>query len=138
MPFRTDLSATRRRVLTGLVGVTLAGGAGCLGTPAQQSPVPFDDGWSCDQCGMTISQQPGPVGQTYYADEPSLGHDGPARFCSSLCTYRHRFDTETRGWTPSVTYLTDYSTVDYSVRSDGDGRSSHHTPTPTLSHRPTS
>lgn len=74
---------------------------------------------SCDQCEMIISQQPGPAGQTYYQDNSPEGHDAPARFCSTICTFRHRFAMSDRGWTPQVTYLTDYATVDYRVEQEG-------------------
>ena len=71
---------------------------------------------------MIVEQHPGPSGQTYYRDHSVEGHDPPARFCSTVCTFRHRFATENRGWRPRVTYLTDYATVDYQVRSEGGVR----------------
>jgi nitrous oxide reductase accessory protein NosL len=68
---------------------------------------------------MVIDQHPGPAGQTYYREHSPEGHEPPARFCSTVCTFRHRFATEPRGWTPQVTYLTDYASVDYSVTEEG-------------------
>ena len=102
-----------RRELLGATALGLLAGCQRQTTP---EPVTLDGTESCDQCGMVIGQQSGPVGETYYEDNSPAGHDPPARFCSTVCTYRHRFQTEQRGWTPAVTYLTDYSSVDSDVR----------------------
>lgn len=113
-------AVTRRRVLAGVVGTaTVVALAGCQGTDETADPVALDGDESCDQCGMVIGQHPGPAGQTYYRENSPEGHDPPARFCSTICTYRHRFANEQSGWTPDATYLTDYSVVDYEVRTDG-------------------
>jgi nitrous oxide reductase accessory protein NosL len=93
--------------------------SGCLGTSEERDPVAIESGQNCDQCGMVIDQHPGPVGQTYYQDNTPQGHDPPARFCSTVCTYRHRFDKEQSGWTPAETFLTDYSATEYDIRTDG-------------------
>lgn len=108
---------TRRHVLAGTA--TLLALAGCQSSGDTAEPVTIEDGDNCDQCGMVISDHPGPVGQTYYQDNTPTGHDDPARFCSTTCTYRHRFAREQEGWTPAATFLTDYSAVDYDVRTDG-------------------
>jgi len=108
---------TRRTVLAGTA--TLLALAGCQGTSDAAAPVTIEDGENCDQCGMVIGEHPGPAGQTYYQDKTPTGHDAPARFCSTTCTYRHRFAKEQAGWTPAATFLTDYSAVDYVVSSDG-------------------
>lgn len=116
------VAPTRRRVLAGVtsaVGVALAG---CSGSTDRPAPIALTGAGSCDQCGMVVDRQPGPSGQTYYRDHSPEGHDPPARFCSTICTYRHRFATSDRGWTPQVTYLTDYSAVDYTVREEGNAR----------------
>ena len=110
---------SRRRVLLGTAAAVGGGLAGCLGSSDRPAPISLDAPLSCDQCGMVIDQQPGPSGQTYYRDNNPEGHDPPARFCSAVCTFRHRFATEGRGWRPRVTYLTDYATVDYRVRREG-------------------
>lgn len=91
--------------------------AGCQSGGERQDPVALGDGASCDQCGMVIDQHPGPAGQTYYQDNTPVGHDAPARFCGTTCTYRHQFENE--DWTPETTYLTDYPAVDYDVQTDG-------------------
>lgn len=110
---------SRRRVLLGTAAAAGVGLAGCLGSSDRPAPISLDEPLSCDQCGMVINQQPGPSGQTYYRDNSPEGHDPPARFCSTVCTFRHRFATESRGWRPRVTYLTDYAVVDYRVRLEG-------------------
>jgi len=110
---------SRRRVLLGTAAAAGVGLAGCLGSSDRPAPISLDEPLSCDQCGMVINQQPGPSGQTYYRDNSPEGHDPPARFCSTVCTFRHRFATESRGWRPRVTYLTDYAVVDYRVRQEG-------------------
>ncbi|MFC7078112.1 nitrous oxide reductase accessory protein NosL [Haloarcula halophila] len=108
---------TRRQVLAGTA--TLLALAGCQsgGNTAEPVTIAADD--NCDQCGMVISEHPGPVGQTYYRDNTPTAQDAPARFCSTTCTYRHRFAKEQQGWTPTTTYLTDYSAVDYDLRTEG-------------------
>ena len=108
---------SRRRFLVGTAAAV--GLAGCLGSTDRPAPISLAEPLGCDQCGMIINQHPGPSGQTYYRDNSPEGHDPPARFCSTVCTFRHRFATEPRGWRPDVTYLTDYATVDYEVREEG-------------------
>lgn len=106
-----------------LLGAAAAVGlAGCLGSTDRPAPIGLTEPLNCDQCGMVINQHPGPAGQTYYRDNSPEGHDPPARFCSTVCTFRHRFAMEARDWQPRVTYLTDYATVDYEVRQEGGAR----------------
>lgn len=107
----------RRQFVLLLTGV-VAGTAGCGSGNDTPEPVGLAGGKSCDQCGMIIEQHPGPVGQTYYEQDRPEGRDGPAWFCSSVCTYRYRFDAVDHDWTPVVTYLTDYSGVDYTVQGE--------------------
>jgi len=108
---------TRRCFLAGTAAVVSF--SGCLGSSEEMDPVSIESGQNCDQCGMVIDQHPGPVGQTYYQDNTPEGHDPPARFCSTVCTYRHRFAKDQSGWTPAETFLTDYSVPDYEIRTDG-------------------
>jgi len=110
---------TRRCFLAGTGTVAVVSLSGCLGTSEEMEPVTIESGQNCDQCGMVIDQHPGPVGQTYYQDNTPEGHDPPARFCSTVCTYRHRFAKEQSEWTPAATFLTDYSATDYEIRTDG-------------------
>jgi nitrous oxide reductase accessory protein NosL len=119
MDGRTSEGPPRRRFLLGTATVVGVGVAGCLGASDRPAPIPLTEPTGCDQCGMIITQHPGPSGQTYYRDNSPEGHDPPARFCSTVCTFRHRFATEGRGWQPRVTYLTDYAIVDYRVRDEG-------------------
>jgi copper chaperone NosL len=112
------VESSRRRFVLGTAAAA-TGLAGCLGSSDRPQPIALTEATSCDQCGMVINEHPGPAGQTYYRENTPEGHDPPARFCSTVCTYRHRFATEERGWTPQVTYLTDYATVDYRVEQEG-------------------
>ncbi|GAB6860147.1 nitrous oxide reductase accessory protein NosL [Haloplanus litoreus] len=118
MSRHTAVGTTRRRVLLGTAAAVAL--AGCSGTDDRPEPISLSDAGSCDQCGMVIDQHPGPSGQTYYQENSPEGHDPPARFCSTICTFRHRYETEPQGWRPQVTYLTDYSAVDYGI-SESDG-----------------
>lgn len=120
MTDRRQFVTTRRRVVVGASAAIAL--AGCAGESEDPDPISLTDGGSCDQCGMVIDRQPGPVGQTYYRENEPDGHDPPARFCSTICTFRHRFARADRGWEPRVTYLTDYATIDYSVREESDTR----------------
>lgn len=104
---------SRRHVLAVAGAGTVAALAGCLGDEDVPEPIALDAGQSCDQCGMVIEEHPGPTGQVFFEDR-----DGPAHFCSGTCTYRYRFDAEDNGETPIVTYLTDYSDIDYSLSGD--------------------
>jgi len=108
---------TRRGVLAG--AASLLALAGCQGGDGGPEPITIEDGDNCVQCGMVIADHPGSVGQTYYQDNTPTGQDSPAKFCSTTCTYRHRFAKEREDWTPAATFLTDYSSVDYKVRTDG-------------------
>ena len=112
---------SRRRLLSGAAAaatLSVGGLAGCLGSELPE-PVALDGDESCDQCGMVISEHPGPAGQTYFEGDVPEDRDGPAWFCSSKCTYNYGFDADDRGETPQVTYLTDYSAVDYGVEGEG-------------------
>ena len=113
------VSRSRRTVLTALGSGLAVGVAGCLGGEDLPEPVSLDDGQACDECGMEIEQHPGPTGQVFFDDHPA-DEDRPAWFCSGTCTFSYRFDREDEGLDPIVTYLTDYSAVDYSVEGDGE------------------
>ncbi|TMT85648.1 nitrous oxide reductase accessory protein NosL [Haloterrigena sp. H1] len=118
----TDRSISRRTVLSGIGAVGLASIAGCSGTGGNGSgsesvpdPITIDDEKVCDNCSMKIGNYKGPAGQSHYEDPTAveeLDEDRPAQFCSSLCTYTFAFKHESK---PQVSYLTDYSTVDYEV-----------------------
>lgn len=114
------MDRTRRRFLHGSVvaGVALAG---CLGGEAPPEPVAVATDTQCAQCGMVVADQPGPAGQTVYGDD-----DAPTQFCSAVCTYRHRFRRADAD--PTVTYLTDYSAVDYEVSGSPPVVSAHLAP----------
>ena len=116
----TDRSAvSRRRLLVGAGGGLSIAVAGCLGDESESiTPISLDGERACDQCGMIVSDHPGPVGQIHFEDdEPEGGR--PGQFCSSTCTYTYRFDAEDAGRTPLATFLTDYSLVDQEVFTEG-------------------
>ena len=102
------LRPTRRTFLAATTALTAVGLAGCASddTPA---PAEIDDD-SCTECGMMLRDHPGPVGQAYFDADGD-----PSMYCSSSCTYRNRLDRDDE---PVVTYLTDYSAVDYEVTGD--------------------
>ncbi|MDG5821125.1 nitrous oxide reductase accessory protein NosL [Natronococcus sp. A-GB7] len=115
---------TRRTFLAGSASLGVTAMAGCFGDDGDDHPDPItiDDDKDCDHCTMAIGQHPGPVGQAHYANpEDVLDEDRPAQFCSSLCTYTFTFEQEDAGHEPEVSYLTDYSTVDYTVEEGDDG-----------------
>jgi len=111
---------TRRQFVTGATTAVAAGLAGCLGgdgTDDAPAPITVPDGATCDVCGMTITQQPGPTAEIFYADARPDDHDNPARFDSVWEAFQFDFR---RDWTRTAFYVTDYSAVDYDVRTDGD------------------
>jgi copper chaperone NosL len=121
-------AVSRRRVLGGVTAGAVVALAGCLGDGGGgedvPEPVALDEGQSCDQCSMQIDVHPGPVGEAYYLDDPPEDlpdgrEDGLAHFCSSWCTYTYTFNKAESGPEPAGRYLTDYSTVDYTVTEEG-------------------
>lgn len=100
---------TRRTFLAATATLTAVGLAGCSGDDAP-APAEIDDTDSCVECGMILRDHPGPVGQAHFDADAD-----PSMYCSSSCTYRNRLDRDDE---PVVTYLTDYSAVDYEVTGD--------------------
>ena len=99
----------------------MAGCAGLGGGDEDPDPaavtVPADA--TCDVCGMVISKHPGPSSEVFYEGQAPNGHANPARFDSTWEAFQ--FDYEHEDWTRSSFYVTDYSTVDYEIRTD-DGQ----------------
>ncbi|ELY93539.1 lipoprotein NosL [Natrialba chahannaoensis JCM 10990] len=126
----TERGTTRRTILAGVTTAAIGLAAGCLSDDEPEpvaDPVSIDSEQSCDNCKMAIGNQPGPVGQLHYEDPTTVfddDDDRPAQFCSTLCTYTFAFENEETA-APEVTYLTDYSAVDYEVNEstgdDGEG-----------------
>lgn len=122
---RVAASVRRRSLLTTAGSVAALALGGCLGGsgdgPSDDPPaaVTIPDGATCDVCGMTIRQHPGPTTQVFYADQRPSGHDNPARFDSTWEAYQYEFERENRGWEDVAFYVTDYSAVDYEVFEDG-------------------
>lgn len=102
-----------------LAGVAVAG---CLGGrgPAPE-PVAVSGGLQCDVCGMIIEKHPGPNGQLFYREHDPEGHANPARFDSlKQCFFPYRLEHEQLGWSLAAAYVTDYSTVDFTLQAEGD------------------
>jgi nitrous oxide reductase accessory protein NosL len=122
----------RRRLLATTAAAAGVALGGCLGGPgAAPEPVALSGGMQCDVCGMVIENHPGPNGQIFYRDHSPEGHDNPARFDSlKQCLFPYLLEHERREWTASAVYATDYSAVEYDVRTEGDATyiSSHTEP----------
>lgn len=114
---------TRRTVLAGTALASVGALAGCLGEDDGEDlpePITIESGQICDNCTMEIIDYPGPVGEMFYEDPEAVldGDDRPAQFCSAPCTYTFLFDNEA-DQEPVAIYLTDYSSVDYTIDEDG-------------------
>jgi len=117
----------RRAVLTGTAVVGLSALAGCLddsdGDADAPDPITIEPDRACDNCTMRIGDYMGSAGQSFYDDPDAVlagdDTDRPAQFCSARCTYTFTFDNEAEA-EPVVSYLTDYSSVDWSVDTGGD------------------
>ncbi|WP_276299774.1 nitrous oxide reductase accessory protein NosL [Halorussus lipolyticus] len=122
----TDGTDQRRRSVlrASALGVT-ASLAGCLGGltgDGGQAPaaVPLAGDLACDVCGMVIGKHPGPNGQIFYGDNSPEGHDNPARFDSlKRCFFPYKLEHEQMGWNIDAAYVTDYSSVEYDVSTQG-------------------
>ncbi|ADD06238.1 NosL family protein [Natrialba magadii ATCC 43099] len=119
-----ERGTTRRTILAGATTAAIGLAAGCLSEDEESVPDPIsiDSEQGCDNCTMTIGNQPGPAGQVHYEDPADVlddDADRPAQFCSSLCAYAFSFEHEDTA-DPEVTYLTDYSAVDYEVDESSD------------------
>lgn len=76
---------------------------------------------------MVVAEHPGPTAEIFYADQTPEGHDNPARFDSTWEAYQYDFERENRGWERTAFYVTDYSSVDYTItEDDGDELISTH------------
>ncbi|MFT4889476.1 MAG: copper chaperone NosL [Halobacteriales archaeon] len=115
-------SLTRREVLAGTGATVAASLAGCSMLDGGSTPAAVSVGEqaSCDVCGMVISKHPGPNGQIFYEDQDPQDHDPPFRFDSlKACAFDHYFRKKRRDWSIEVFYVTDYSSVDYSLSEEG-------------------
>jgi copper chaperone NosL len=116
-------SVTRRAVLATGASVATAALAGCSGEqqPTETpDPVALAAGDQCDICGMVIPDHPGPNGELFYAERTPSGHADPARFDSLRgCLFPFHFEHQRRDWNATAVYVTDYSTVDYTLSTEG-------------------
>lgn len=126
----------RRTVIGGVATLVGASGlTGCLDrlqdSSAEEVPDPIDlsGGKEDDQGGMIIGNHGGPNGQIFYADHAPEGHDNPAWFHTlAFGLFPYHFERERRGWEATIIYVTDYSTVDYSIQ-EGENRTTITSPT---------
>lgn len=125
----TDPLCRRSVLVGGATAVSLAL-AGCLGGRSDSGPaaVSLPDGAECDSCGMVIDQHPGPNGQVFYESNEPDSHPAPFRYDSlKQCLFPALLEAQQLGWSASAVYVTDYSSVDYTLRTEGGTRyiSSH-------------
>ncbi|MFB6165415.1 MAG: nitrous oxide reductase accessory protein NosL [Haloarculaceae archaeon] len=131
-PDRAIAGVPRRRVLAGVAAGTAAL-AGCSsgsdggGGGDRPDPVTLTTDDQCEVCGMVIPNHPGPSTEIFYADHTPTGHPNPAHFDSTWEAFQYDFRRGDQGWQRSVMYVTDYSAVDYRIRTDqGDRLISRH------------
>lgn len=116
-----DHDLSRRRLLHGAAALGATAVAGCLGGGESTAeadppdPIALDAGQPCDVCGMVIADGYGPNGQVAYEGDYPPDRDGPAHYDSVRELHLDRFGQADRGTDALVTYVTDYSTVDYEV-----------------------
>lgn len=115
-----------RRTVVGSVAALIctSGLSGCSrltdSRSDRQTPTPVDlsENKLDDRGGMVIGNHGGPNGQIFYEDNSPAGHDNPAWFHTlTFGLFPYYFEHREEGWTATAIYVTDYSTVEYSVRS---------------------
>ncbi|MFD1686400.1 nitrous oxide reductase accessory protein NosL [Halobellus litoreus] len=117
----------RRPVLLAGTGMLVGSLSGCLGgnggggdgSDDAPAAITIPEDATCDVCGMTIRQHPGPSAEIFYADQEPEGHENPARFDSTWEAYQYEFERDEEGWEDVAFYVTDYSAVDYETFEDG-------------------
>lgn len=115
----TKPGLTRRTFIASAAAGSAAALAGCMdGTSEDETapePITLTEEHTCDVCHMVIPMHPGPTAQIFYRDQQPEGHDNPARFCSCWEAFSYYFEHEQMGWEAEIFYVTDYSSVDYSI-----------------------
>jgi hypothetical protein len=94
-------SIRRRPVLLAGTGIFAGSLSGCLGGGGESSgdesggsdsdtpaSITVPGGATCDVCGMTIRQHPGPSAEIFYAEQGREGHENPAGFDSAWEAYQ--------------------------------------------------
>jgi nitrous oxide reductase accessory protein NosL len=110
----------RRRFLLGSAALAVGAVAGCLGGGGEgPAAITLTTEHTCDVCGMIIPNHPGPSTEIFYADQQPSGHENPARFDSTWEAFQYDFERRNRGWKRQAFYVTDYSTVDYQLFTEG-------------------
>lgn len=122
---------TRRRVLQAVGGLSMAAFAGCSASSEPStdtpSPVSLGGGKQCDACGMVIERHAGPNAMAFYRENSPDGHENPARFDSVSEMVAYDAQRRQTGWERVVAYVTDYSSVEYTITTEeGTKRLSSH------------
>lgn len=118
-----DSRIGRRAVLAGTASISGMALAGCLGGSGGDTPDPvaLPDDAACDNCGMIISKHPGPNGQLFYASNDPETHPAPYRYDAlKKCFFPDLLEAQQLGWTATAKYVTDYSSVDYTLQQEGE------------------
>ncbi|QHS18361.1 NosL family protein [haloarchaeon 3A1-DGR] len=120
----------RRRFLTASAAIGGVGStAGCLdrlsagSADAEPDPVDLSGGTFDDDHGMEIGPHGGANGQIYYANHaPPDREGGPFWFHTLVFSlFPFHFDRLDRGWEPEIIYVTDFSTVDWTIEDRESG-----------------
>ncbi|SDK01230.1 Nitrous oxide reductase accessory protein NosL [Halovenus aranensis] len=128
---RGSLAATGTSVLAGCTDIL---GSDEEGVP---EPVPLSGGKFDYQGGMEIGPHGGPNGQIFYADnEPQPLQQSEGEGDPSLAWFHtladglfpYHFERRDRGWEAEVVYVTDYTSVDWSL-TEREGRPRMPSPT---------
>ncbi|SEL38119.1 nitrous oxide reductase accessory protein NosL [Haloferax larsenii] len=121
----TNRAVSRRTATRAISLGVVTALAGCLGggeSEPKPEPIDLSGGKEDDQGGMVIGVHAGPNGQIFYADNAPEDHDNPAWFHTlSMGLFPYYFEHKRQGWTATAIYVTDYSTVDYELRTE-EGR----------------
>nr|WP_276304146.1 nitrous oxide reductase accessory protein NosL [Halomarina sp. PSR21] len=127
-----DAPGGRRAVLRALGAVGATALVGCTGAgersaPDPPEPIDLSGGKTDDVGGMVIGEHFGPNGQIFCWNRGPPGRDGPAWFMSLTAgLFPYYFERERRDWKALAVYVTDCSTVEYSLaRRDGVPSESH-------------
>jgi nitrous oxide reductase accessory protein NosL len=110
-------------VLTATATLGASALAGCTGSftgstqTEQRDAITLTEEDHCDVCGMVIPNHPGPSSEIFYADSQPNDHANPARFDSTWEAFK--FDFAREDWTRQAFFVTDYSSVEYELITDG-------------------
>ena len=104
--------------------ICATGLTGCLGGPTgeseQPTPVDLSGSKADDEGGMVIGHHGGPNGQIFYENNSPDGHENPAWFHTlAFGLFPYYFEHEQKGWEATAIYVTDYSSIEYTLSEEG-------------------